>query len=90
MHIPLQQFRLPSGTLVNAEDCLAHRLPSPIPLRFPILLSMSSCVSTMLPPNSTVQNEVAAMSLGRRARAPRQIIPAIYGWASAAKGQVGF
>lgn len=34
-----------------------------------------------------VQNEVAAMSLARKALAPRQIIPAIYGWASAAKDQ---
>lgn len=34
-----------------------------------------------------VQNEVAAMTLVREALEPRQIIPAIYGWASAAKDQ---
>jgi hypothetical protein len=34
-----------------------------------------------------VQNEVAAMSLAREALAPRQIVPAVYGWASAAIDQ---
>jgi hypothetical protein len=34
-----------------------------------------------------VQNEVAAMSLARKALTPRKIVPAIYGWASAAKDQ---
>ncbi|KAK0122261.1 hypothetical protein ONS95_010511 [Cadophora gregata] len=34
-----------------------------------------------------VQNEVAAMSLARKALAPRQIVPTVYGWASAAKDQ---
>jgi hypothetical protein len=34
-----------------------------------------------------VQNEVAAISLARKALAPRQIVPAVYGWVSAAKGQ---
>lgn len=36
-----------------------------------------------------VQNEVAAMTLVREALKPRQIIPAIYGWASAADDQGG-
>ncbi|KAK2758251.1 hypothetical protein FQN54_004096 [Arachnomyces sp. PD_36] len=34
-----------------------------------------------------VENEVAAMSLARKAVFPRQVIPAVYGWASAAKDQ---
>jgi hypothetical protein len=34
-----------------------------------------------------VQNEVAAMALAREALKPRQIVPAVYGWASAAEGQ---
>jgi len=34
-----------------------------------------------------VQNEVAAMSLARKALAPREIVPAVHGWASAAKYQ---
>lgn len=90
------QCIFPYNNFVYRVEISPERVPDPsvtqpgtvaIPNSAQHLVMRLSNAAAGLNDDNRVQNEVAAMLIAREATVPRRIVPAVYGWANAAKHQ---